>query len=217
MKKYYILEESIQGIYPKVDYSTPEDGEKIRIACDFEKYIGLVNPWNIHLRFVLRYHAKPTDFLTTSGFVGTKYLVSDKARRVFESSNLMRHIFFDATVSQKDQEYRYSLLTLMNQYDLVEYIDYEKSVFREIEWVNRKGLIKIHSYSHYKSLQESAAEPAAFGAKIEKLVMSDSFDRSLDMFYLTPFGINVYVSEDLKNKLEESKITGIYFTDPIYL
>lgn len=216
MRKYYILDETVNGVCPSVD-TTEEGTRNANIAGFFEHYKDKVDPGSLHLQFKLRYHAKFTDFLSSLTGSNTSYIISDRARRILDTSYLMRHIYFDASIIREDKEYRYNYLSLMRQDSLLDFIDYEKSVFIEKEWADDKGPIRIKSYAHYESLKSSASEPAAFGVRIEKLVMTDSFDRSLDMFYLCPFSIDVYVSEDLRYKLEESKITGICFNGPVLL
>ncbi len=45
----------------------------------------------------------------------------------------------------------------------------------------------------------------------------DKYIRATDMFVLPLFSLDVYVSEDLKNALEENEVSGICFSDPIMI
>lgn len=189
MRKYYILEKSVQGIYPKVRIDNLED---VTIASDIESHLNKVDPKNLNLQFTLKYHAKVTDVLTSFSAGSTNFLISDRFREVLDTANLMKHMYFDAIIKNKDKEIRYNWLTLMRDYQLLDYIDYNKSVFHEIKWSTDIGQIIIKSFKHYESLHTSAS----FGVRLQKIVLLGTFDYSLDMFFLCPFDFNVYVSEN---------------------
>jgi len=42
----------------------------------------------------------------------------------------------------------------------------------------------------------------------DKIALSEKFDKSLDMFIFLPLDNTIYISERLKNVLEDAKVTG---------
>ncbi|MBP3536323.1 MAG: hypothetical protein J6J93_02150 [Muribaculaceae bacterium] len=213
MKKYYVIDKTLERVYPQVENVTKKS---VSIANIFEPYVNIVDPKKLELKFKLEKRAKLTDVLTTIPSGTFNYLISERAKNVLQTMRISRHVFFDATVMEKDIPHRYSWLHLMKDTELLASIDYDKSEFRYSEYGLGEGVpIKIDSYAHYKSLEASSDEPTAFDVEMTKIVMKDDFDRSLDMFFLNPFDFNIYVSEELKKRMEEAKITGVCFRDPV--
>lgn len=122
--------------------------------------------------------------------------------------------FLKHLLKKNDQEYEYYWLHL-SQPNLVDALNYEESEFYQTEWeFLNKGPIKIKSYEHYIELK-AKDEDGSFGVSLNKIVLKEKFDRSLDLFFLLPFDFNIYVSEALKEKLESSGVTGISFSNSI--
>ena len=44
---------------------------------------------------------------------------------------------------------------------------------------------------------------------LDQIALSESFDHELDLFNLFPLDCNCYISERLKNAIEEAGITGV--------
>lgn len=210
--KYYIIEESLAGVYPKVKCDTINEAD---IASKFSNYIGKVNPQSLNLHYTLKYHAKVTDVLTSLSCGNFNFLVSERFKQLLEEANLAGHIFFKASVMQKEKELRYYMLTLLTDEKVLGYIDYAKSKFRETEYgFKYVGPITINSYKHFRELFEAAAN-TIFDVTSEKLIMAEDFDRSLDMFTFKTFDRKVYISEKLKRKIEEANITGVEISGPV--
>lgn len=199
-KKYYIIKPSIKGIYPQV-------------KCDSVPVMQLITPWKkfqenlISLDFTLDNRARITDVLSKLYGPITDLLVNEKFKNIVSDCRIMNHQFFKASVKTKKEKLTYYLLHL-SQPDLVNFIDYKRSLFYETEWEFRKCPIKIDSYEHYERLLAQDKE-AKFGVSIDKLVMNVDFDGSIDLFFLLPFDINVYISERMKKLIEENSITGL--------
>lgn len=211
--KYYIIEESLAGVYPKVECDTINEAD---IASKFSNYIGKVNPQSLNLHYTLKYHAKVTDVLTSLSCGNFNFLVSERFKQLLEEANLAGHIFFKASVMQKEKELRYYMLTLLTDEKVLGYIDYAKSKFRETEYGSKYvgPIITINSYKHYRELLEAATN-IMFAVRSEKLIMAEDFDRSLDMFTFKTFDRKVYISEKLKRKIEEANITGVEISGPV--
>ena len=202
-KKYYILQKKTYRIYPQDDCLSVFQAQQISSW----KMFSDVKP---KLSFCLKNKAKFTDVLSTTAGPFTDFLISSKVKEIIDSSHIMRHQFFNASIKTVNNEYKYYWLHL-SQPDLIDALNYEESEFHQTEWeILNKGTIKIKSYEHYMELK-SKDKDKSFGASLNKIVMTEKFDKSLDLFFLLPFDFNVYVSEALKDKLERNGITGIFF------
>jgi hypothetical protein len=193
----YELDDKITGRdYPQVNCLNVDEIEKF-------------SSWELHkktpvIKFELKKRCKLTDVLSILE-INTGFLISPKVKNIFDQFHLMRHQYFEATIQSKDGNLHQYYWLHLTEPDLTKKIDYEKSIFYETEWTFRKELIKLDSYKHYEKLKAKDTE-ASFGVRLDKIALSDSFDKNLDLFKFTPFGINVYISERLKNALVENNI-----------
>lgn len=208
-KIYYILQKEAYSIYPQVDCLSVFQAQQISTW----NMITAVKP---SLKFRLKNKAKLTDVLSSTAGPFTDFLINQKVKEIIDSSHIMQHQFFKAVIETDKQEYDYYWLHL-SQPDLISALDYEKSEFYQTEWeFLNKGAIKIKSYEHYQKLKARDKE-GSFGVSLKNIVMTEKFDRSLDLFFLLPFDFNIYISESLKVKLEKSGIKGIFFPCSIVL
>lgn len=204
--KYYKIITPSPNIFPQVECLTAFTAEAI-------------SPWRIHdctdisLSFNLKKKAELTDVVTHMTGPSEDFLISKKMKDVVDSCNIMRHQYFNAIIKSKEETHNYYWLHL-SQPELTRIIDYKESEFIQTEWCVEKDIIRLDSYEHYTRLK-SQDKDASFGVNIKKIVMSEEFDRTLDLFYLLPFDDSVYVSEKLKKKIEESEITGVCFSNEI--
>ena len=192
-KKYYILQKETYSIYPQVDCLSVLQAQQISSWKMFQD----VKP---KLSFRLKNKAKLTDVLSST--------------EIFDSSHVMQHQYFETSVKTVNKEYEYYWLHL-SQPNLIDALSYEESEFRQTEWeFLNKGSINIKSYSHYTELKAKDKE-GSFGVSLDKIAMTEKFDRTLDMFFLLPFDFNIYVSETLKDKMESCGIKGISFPSSV--
>lgn len=206
-KKYYILQKESGNIYPQVD-------------CLSVFQAQLISAWKMFpeakptLHFRLKNKAKLTDVISTTAGPFTDFLFNEKVKKIMDDSHVMQHQYFKAIIESSKQSLEYYWLHL-SQPNLVEALDYEKSEFIQTEWeILTKGPISIKSYEHYRVLK-SKDKDGSFGVSLDKIAMTDKFDRNLDLFFLLPFDFNIYVSESLKDKLENGGIKGICFPSSI--
>ena len=193
-KKYYILQKETYSIYPQVDCLSVLQAQQISSWKMFQD----VKP---KLSFRLKNKAKLIDVLSSTAGPFTDFLVNSKVKEIFDSSHV-------------NKEYEYYWLHL-SQPNLIDALSYEESEFRQTEWVFlNKGSINIKSYSHYTELKAKDKE-GSFGVSLDKIAMTEKFDRTLDMFFLLPFDFNIYVSETLKDKMESCGIKGISFPSSV--
>lgn len=203
---FFKIESTDEGGYPQVE-------------CDCVPIMQLISPWKLHnekfcsLEFTLKKKAALTDLLSTTAGPYIDLLISENFKNVICQCNIMSHQYFEAVVNSPQGPQPYFFLHLC-QPNLVDFIDYQKSIFYETEWGFYKCPILINSYEHYLSLK-SKANSVSFGVEIEKIAMTENFDRSIDMFYILQFDNSIYISERMKKIIEENKITGIKIVDEI--
>lgn len=152
--------------------------------------------------------AKKTSFMSFSPNINHgRYLMDSKTIELFESFNIQHHKNFDAIIydsKKEDFDNSYSLFYCVLQDWNV--IDFNKTIFT----TGGMGIapLKEHQFAdqnEYKSLNEIK--------HVKNLALNKDFDASLD-YFITRLG-GKFVSERLKNALESSGVTGIYFTNKI--
>ncbi len=143
------------------------------------------------------------------------FLISQKVREVLDNFHLMGHQYFSAVVQTKNDMHHYYWLHLCEPV-LAHQINYEESVFFRTEYTFREEKIQINSFEHYQELKNQD-KTAAFGVELDEIVLSNTFDRTLDLFSFLPFDNNVYITEQLANALAANHIQGFVFerTDKI--
>lgn len=202
-KTYYIMQKEASSTYPQVDCLSVFQAQQLSAW----KMISPVKP---SLRFRMKNKAELTDVLSSTAGPFTDFIISPKVKGIIESSHIMQHQYFNAEIEMNKQKYDYYWLHL-SQPELIMALDYEKSEFFQTQWeIFDKGPIQIKSFEHYQELKAKDKE-GAFGVSLKKIVMTEKFDRTLDLFFLLPFDFNIFISESLKVKLEQNGIRGIFF------
>lgn len=205
MKIYYILKNDLDDKIVGKDYP--------QVDCLTMHQAHLITSWHLfdpkpNLKFKLKKRAVLTDTLKDSTIGGgTGFLINSKTKDIFKKFNIMRHQYFDASVETQKAEILAYFWLHLTEPQLTEELDFKNSIFLEKKWATIKGTIQLEFYEHYKELKAKDTE-ASFGARLDKIALSDNFDRDLDMFTFLPFDNNVYISERLKNAIEENGITG---------
>lgn len=157
-KTYYILQKEAYSIYPQVDCLSVFQAQQI---SSWKIFSG-IKP---KLSFRLKKKAKFTDVLSSTAGPFTDFLISSKVKEIIDSSHVMQHQFFEASIKTNDQEYEYYWLHL-SQPNLVDALNYEESEFYQTEWeFLNKGPIKIKSYEHYMKLK-AKDEDGSFGVSL---------------------------------------------------
>lgn len=204
MKIYYTLKNDLDDKIVGKDYP--------QVDCLTMHQAHLITSWHLfdpkpNLKFKLKKRAILTDVLNKSAISSTGFLINSKTKGIFDEFNMMRHQYFDTTVETKKGEVLNYFWLHLTEPQLTEELDFHKTVFYETEWTFRKEPITLNSYNHYKELKAKDTE-ASFGVEIDKIALSDNFDNNLDMFTFLPFDNKVYISERLKNAIEENEIIG---------
>jgi hypothetical protein len=96
--------------------------------------------------------------------------------------------------------------------NLSDLVDYKKSTFYiYYNYAHNLGFIDIHSKEEYfqkKAKIENDNADKVITVWADKIYLSNSFDRNLDLFEIGTFNANYFISPPLKHALWEEKITG---------
>ncbi len=204
--------------YYTASYSTgKETGRDFpQLHCTTQSSAHQISAWEFpdfkpELQFELNKTAKLTDVLSNAAIPGFGFLHNGRTKQILNGFNLMKNKFYDAEIllPKTGKKEKYDYLHLCDP-ELSRTIDYKKSVFYEEEFVFRTGKIQINSYEHYNELKLKDKE-AKFSVDLDEIFVTDSFDRTLDMFVFLPFSGKIYITERLKDELEKEKITGLVF------
>lgn len=153
--------------------------------------------------------AKKTDFMSfTPNLKHAKFLVRNETLELLSTFKLQRFLayeteIYDSHSDNLDHSYKlfYSVLQDWNV------IDFEKTVFTYGGYGNiPKTEHRFVDVDEYMNFHKKILD-------VKTLGLNDEFDRSLDYFHTRLGG--VFVSERLKNALEENDVTGIYFKNKI--
>lgn len=154
--------------------------------------------------------AKVTDFVS-HGFLSSSFIVSEKAKSIFEKYKLCTHRFYPLGLYKRGKKYDYSLLKVISDYS--DFVDYNKSTFFEYNISSRKNYGAVSVSSKEDLLQKIKMVEEKTG-KIsqtiwgDNIVMNESFDKELDFFIISRINANTYISERLKNDIECNGLTG---------
>lgn len=155
--------------------------------------------------------AKVTDVLSEATTSAFGFLIGSNVQRNLAKFDLMEHRLFDCPVAGDDPSLSsYQWLHLFDP-DLVQRLDYERSVFVEIDYFDEVGSIEIHSFEHYQSLK-AQDEDAEFGVELKHAVLSAGTP-VYDMLAFLPFFGEVLVSKRLRDAFMKSHLTGLSFGD----
>jgi len=162
---------------------------------------------NSSLIFELHKKAKLTNCLSQGAIASGGFLVDKKIIDLFENFKLIKHKYYSVEILGKKGEIINDYKWLQIEENLVEEINYEKSVFYETDGVSIIGERKIDSFNWYKEKKDEKGWK--FGMRAKSIVMQEGSKLSkIDLFRLLPFVHEIIISEKLKNAIERSGITG---------
>lgn len=151
--------------------------------------------------------AKLTDFLDFApNLITCPFMISERVLNVFSKFHIQEYYSYPVTLYNKNNQLldKYYLFCCpLLGYDV---INFSKSVF----YTSRSEFDKERKYISYKNAEEFMSEYVV-GFKMEKLVLNNKFDSSLDLFK-TRLG-EMYISEPLKEAIEILGFTGINMFD----
>lgn len=218
--KFYGVNFLVKGVFPQV--------ETIDI---FQRRVG---PWDFLnskelksfcYNVKLKYQAKLKDVLGYYGHGGSGAMVSKRLRDILDEYNFgCRYQYINVSiVTRKGEpvsELYYQLHIPMP--GMVDKIDYPKSVFYVKKFDKRINdtPIEVKSYEDDVRLQKiTSKQDVSALIEAEDIVLKKGTDPNMDIFDFVgnPCGGGLFmVSERLKQRLEQEKITGITFEEYPY-
>jgi len=202
---YYSVEHTVSketgNVFPQISFINQEDAFEI---VDYE-FTDIPR-----LKAQLEHKAKITDVLSQASIGGHGLLICEKLKTIFEKFNIMQHKYYPVEVQTKKGSLPYYWLQV-NDRSLLHKINYKKSVFYWTETTFKQGIIELNSYADYVKKKKEHENDCLWGIDIEEIVLTKNFDRDLDVFCFSPLdGVRgFFISERLKNAIDENKITGI--------
>ncbi len=158
----------------------------------------------------LKKRAKVTDMLSFS--LRSDEIISERFKNIIEKYAEADFQLLPITFERSEESYQYYLLRgindkFKNNYEL---IDFEKSivtVFKEMRVEDYD--IKISNAKVLLHLIENTHLPSY--VKIKRPYFLDNCNKHLLALRYVYYGYQIFVSEFLKNKLDEAKITGVKY------
>jgi hypothetical protein len=156
-----------------------------------------------------------TDLISSAPITWYIKIVSDKLLTILTSFNLPPHRVYKVELVQKEQRIAgYNVLHILEPDHYLDEVDYPKSKIWIRELISKKPieLLKVKSGSELLAADKRAAAlPETSLTWAEDLVMKDEFYQNYDLFSLPrlTFPLGFYVTENLKNKIESEKCTGV--------
>ncbi|EAS19042.1 hypothetical protein BBFL7_00491 [Flavobacteria bacterium BBFL7] len=152
------------------------------------------------------------------------YILNERALNIFKDCKTIPYELRNAKVLRKEKvlgflkrytSYNYYELTFPDQnaaycYD---WIDFEKSDVSATD--NSQQKLKITSHQQVLDMikENKSDSELSYSIETRKIVFNQQFDTEIDLFKIPLYSWGIYISERLKNKLEQSQITDIGFAD----
>ena len=198
MKKYYILEVSDESAaeYPKSynwdsSKSSPALKNYIRENKDFPTFIPELSQ---------EIYDDPS-FNKVNDFIFgpiEKFCISKKVKEILEKFNLPKHKFYPVDVYTSSK--------------LLGFIKTRKKVEAEYFAFNF-DCFYISNNENWIDMDKTVLQTDNIGVKqTEHIFLNQNFDSEIDLFQLR-YSWMTYVSEQLMNKLIESKVSGVSFSE----
>jgi|GEM_PF-4370604 len=174
-----------------------------------DRYPEIADP----LPFMLRKKARLTDCLSQGGIASAGFLVDQKIKTLLESYYLMQHKYYPAEIREEDATpIRSDYFWLQLEENFMSEIDYNRSVFYEMDMASRVGEIQLESFDDYK--QQRSGKGWKWDAKAKQIYLKqNSRLKEVDVFRLFPLDHTLCVSERFKEAIEASKVSGFSFEE----
>ena len=158
--------------------------------------------------------AKPTDIISSILSIG--YIINEKTKIIIEQFKFPSYKLYPTKIIHKNLELKnyYLLHIASDNKDYLDFIDYDRSIFITAG-VARDHPQNIAITSKQQYLETSRKLQNDFSVNksnyctifAEKICFNSEFDKNLD-FFTAPFGVDNYISYNLKCALIENGITG---------
>lgn len=154
---------------------------------------------------VLHPQAKRTDVISSAMLGGQGLLVSERLKNLLTGFLLPEHVYFPAVIVHKNERFsNFQWLHLISDYRKV--VLFDQSIFK-MNQVGFEDIIKFRDFDDYQRFEKDVDKFELL--RSVKIVLDSGALHGLDMFVLSQFDVNIYISEKLVNKLLSEKVTGI--------
>lgn len=152
------------------------------------------------------------------------YILNKKTLEIFKRSKTIPYEVRNAQVLRKEKtfgflkmnkSYEYYQLNFRNNNldECYSWINFEKSEINAIDKSNNSFKIQSHQQTLELIEQNKSDSKSSYNFVTKKVVFGKTFDSEIDLFKIPLYSWGVYVSERLKNELENAKITDIGFAE----
>ena len=207
--RYYLIDN---------DLETKAVGKKYpQVECNNQWYAHAIPDFGpcknkFKLSFNLVKGTKLTDVLSTVSISASGFIISKRLRTLMENYKLERHEFIPVDIISKDQTYNYYFLHFYGL-DMVHCLDYQQSIFHITEFdIEDLGTMKFDSYESYQKYMKENNKDYSITTHLEHLVLKEEYN-DYDLFSFPLFHNEIFVSERLKQCLEDNHITGFSFEE----
>ena len=157
----------------------------------------------------LQTNSVETDILDR-GSLDFGMVVSEKLKNILHDYNLPDHRFYPIDVyGTQLQYYWFHYIT-----NLYQFVQFDLSEFEIFDVINQKIIeeVKFDSITELKEIRNDLVMRIGMTLRIKNIKLADSFPQ-YDLFDFTVPSSFTLVSDTLKNRLLNDKITGIVFND----
>lgn len=171
------------------------------------EYRRRIVPFEPNLETIIVHErAKMTDMLSVAMLMGGGFVINERLKILFSNFNLCECQYFKCKLEHKKKIFdNYYYMHLIS--DFRKEVDFSQSVF----YLPLKGYgeEKEMIFEGYKDYERFLCEFSHSNyLKSKKLTMKSSL-RELDMFVIGDFNKLIHISQKLRDKLVEAKITGL--------
>ena len=206
-QQYYTLQPAVgtkeTGMaYPSVNYYDDYDfdGQKSIYKIRFDQFPDFVP----ELRFKLARGANLCDMMSVGGSNSALKLVSKRLHDfILSNAILPSHRFYDCFIKTKDGIIKYYFLHLVNP-ELIEYIDFEKTIFFKKKNSENLEILNIISYQDY--LRIKADLGMLYTIRVKKFSLQKPIPYSI---FVMPFILETLISNYFFEILNIQNFTGI--------
>lgn len=147
---------------------------------------------------------KMTDLLSCYLGPGTDLVVSTKFYSIVSNFMTSKIQVFESLIHKKNENFRYKWLHFV--YNLESFVNYQKSKFSHPKKIFKKEVEAIKSQEDLHFFRKTIDKH--YLLESQKLYIKHS---ELDFFVVGYFNQKCFVSEQLKNELEQQSLTGFVF------
>ena len=148
-----------------------------------------------------------TDVLSQATIHPSGFIISEKLKNLLVDYKLINHKYYEVSLKHNlKDEVKYYWLHLVVA-DLHKHVDYSKSKFYTTMFGFREDDIEVASFGQY----EEKNKKLGINGWIESdlIVFKEDYVLPYDLFFIKYFNEKIYVSEKLKERLEDEEITGL--------